>query len=121
MADPTISGDGADPDQDGLPNYLEYALGTDPKVNEPALAFHLQIETIAGQPAATLTYTLNTNATDAVVTLLESLDLFSWTPATTSLLSQTNDGLRNTLKLQIHPGEPPAGKLFLRLAASPAQ
>jgi hypothetical protein len=30
LADPEISGDDADPDRDGLPNLLEYALGLDP-------------------------------------------------------------------------------------------
>ena len=30
LADPAISGDDADPDRDGLPNLLEYALGLDP-------------------------------------------------------------------------------------------
>lgn len=30
LADPAISGDDADPDHDGLPNLLEYALGLDP-------------------------------------------------------------------------------------------
>src|SRR5205823_1817441 len=30
--DPTISGPGADPDRDGIPNALEWVLGSDPKV-----------------------------------------------------------------------------------------
>jgi len=34
-ADPEISGDLADPDLDGRPNYLEYALGGDPFTDDP--------------------------------------------------------------------------------------
>jgi hypothetical protein len=30
LADPGVSGDGRDPDHDGLPNLLEYACGLDP-------------------------------------------------------------------------------------------
>lgn len=39
LADPTISGDHADPDGDGIPNLLEFALGGDPKspsMNRPS-------------------------------------------------------------------------------------
>ena len=35
LADPLISGAGADPDRDGLKNFLEYALGLPPKVSTP--------------------------------------------------------------------------------------
>ena len=36
---PEIGGDKADPDHDGLPNYLEYALGLDPTQSADALPF----------------------------------------------------------------------------------
>jgi hypothetical protein len=119
LANPAISGDDADPDHDGLPNYLEYALGLNPKAAEPSLAPPLQIETVAGQPAATFTYTLNPNATGAVVTVQASTNLINWTTASALLLSQTNNGTHNTLKIQINPGQSLSDKLFLRLAASP--
>jgi len=35
LNNPALSGDAADPDQDGLPNLLEYALGLSPKVPDP--------------------------------------------------------------------------------------
>jgi hypothetical protein len=34
LQDPAVSGDQADPDDDGLPNLLEYALGSNPTVRE---------------------------------------------------------------------------------------
>jgi hypothetical protein len=34
LEDPAVSGDHADPDDDGLPNLLEYALGSNPTVRE---------------------------------------------------------------------------------------
>jgi aryl-phospho-beta-D-glucosidase BglC (GH1 family) len=119
LANPAISGAAADPDHDSLPNYLEYALGLNPKVGEPSLAPHLQIETIGGQPAATFTYTSNTNATDAILTVQTSTNLINWITASSSLLSQTNDGVHDTLKIQLNPSQSLSDKLFLRLAASP--
>jgi hypothetical protein len=75
-ADATISGDTADPDQDGIPNLLEYALGLDPRQAD-----------VGGLPTAgmqdgylTLTYHQNKEATDInyVVEACGDLMLAGW-------------------------------------------
>jgi hypothetical protein len=38
VADPNITGPGADPDHDGVPNIVEFAFGRDPSTPDPALA-----------------------------------------------------------------------------------
>jgi hypothetical protein len=38
LADPSVSGDNADPDGDGHSNFLEYALGSDPRSSATPLA-----------------------------------------------------------------------------------
>jgi hypothetical protein len=78
LADPNISGDTADPDGDGIPNLLEYALNGNPKVANASirpqpsiLADHL-----------TLNYTRRKAATDVTYELQASSELTGgWTPA----------------------------------------
>ena len=92
-------------------------MGLDPKVSDPALLPRVQIVTLAGQPAATLTYTVSTTAGDADVVLEESTDLNLWSPAVIQQLSRTSSGGRDTLQVQLHPADPLLPKLFLRLRA----
>jgi hypothetical protein len=78
LADPNISGDTADPDGDGIPNLLEYALNGNPRVANASirpqpsiLADHL-----------TLNYTRRKAATDVTYDLQVSSELTGgWTPA----------------------------------------
>lgn len=57
--------DFADPDNDGLPNLIEYALGLSPLVaNTPANQPHTQIQTVDNNTTLTFTFTRNTAATD---------------------------------------------------------
>jgi hypothetical protein len=49
LAAPTISGPGADPDRDGIPNLVEAAIGSSPKANDPPMsALSLISTTLAG-------------------------------------------------------------------------
>jgi hypothetical protein len=115
LLDSSVSGDAADPNQNGLPNLLEYALGLDPKTSDPALLPRLQIMSISGQPAAVLTYTVSSTAIDAAVLLEESTDLKTWTGASTQQLSRTSSGGRDTLVVRVRPSEPLLPQLYLRL------
>src|SRR6185437_13944001 len=61
--DPTIAGDNADPDGDGIPNILEYAFGSDPNsvnINHPifgaAVSNHFELQFNRNLSATDLTY-----------------------------------------------------------------
>lgn len=117
LADPAVSGDSADPNHDGLPNLLAYAMGLNPLVSDPALLPRCQILTTNNQRQAVFTYSVNTAATDAAVYLDESTNLAAWTPAVTQPLAQQTSGARTTLQVVLHPNTPLLPKLFLRLRA----
>jgi hypothetical protein len=75
LANPSVSGDLADPDGDGLANLMECDLGLQPKlpsvnVFSPRIDAH----------HFTLTYTQSKSATDVLLTLETSADLLTWTP-----------------------------------------
>jgi hypothetical protein len=64
---PAIAGDNADPDQDGIPNILEYALGTDPNSPDPKtplvgtiISNRFQLHFNRNTSATDLTYTAET-------------------------------------------------------------
>ena len=117
LADPAISGDTADPNQNGLPNLLEYAMGLNAKTSDPAQLPHLQIVSFDAQPAATFTYTVSTTTTDAAAILEESTDLKLWSVAIAQELLRTSSGSRDTLQVRLHPAEPLLPQLYLRLHA----
>ena len=68
-----ISGDAADPDHDGLPNLMEYALGLSPKI---ANANPFQPAVTNGQ--FQLTWSQSLTATDVAITVEWSPDLKNW-------------------------------------------
>ncbi len=68
-----VSSDLSDPDQDGLANLMEYALGKAPKVADAA-PFSARIE----NGYLTLTYTRSRAATDVLLVLEKSSDLLVW-------------------------------------------
>jgi hypothetical protein len=82
-AAPLISGDAADPDVDGIPNDLEYALGLDPRTADPCeLALALEGDD------AYLSYTYDPAVEDALITIRQATNLAEavWAPSEGLLL-----------------------------------
>ena len=78
LADPTISGDLADPDGDGVGNLLEYALNLDPLSASRAGLPILGATTLSGNTYLTLTHTKPKAATDLTYVVEVSADLVTW-------------------------------------------
>lgn len=124
-ANDPLGGNAADPDGDGIPNLLEYALGSDPKTANAARLPAFGRTTVGGEEYLTLTFPRLSAASPAVsYTIEESLDrLATWN--TIDLTAQlvgppVNQGdgtelvtVRSTVPLT-------AGSGFLRLRVSPA-
>jgi N-acyl-D-amino-acid deacylase len=78
LADPTISGDAADPDGDGLANLVEYSLGLDPKTVDRDRRPTPAVQTINGQPYLTLTFRRLLLAHEVGYAVEVSDDLANW-------------------------------------------
>jgi hypothetical protein len=116
-----ISGPAADPDGDGLSNFVEYALGLDPQRSEPTRRPHAAMENSGGLNYLTLQFTLSSSAIEAAVTFQVSGNLVDWLagPPATALLWETQniDGtttrkFRDTAPVEATPYH------FLRLGVS---
>lgn len=86
---PLISGDNADPDNDGVANLLERAFGGDPNASEAGI-LPLPDDTA---PLLSIIYRKSVAATDLVFTVQESMDLVTpWLPAegSSTLLDEVN-------------------------------
>lgn len=118
---PAVSGDGADPDQDGILNLMEYALGLPPRTSgAQGLPVAGQI-TASGKQYLTLTYTSVIADTDISYVPQVSGDLTTWSsgPGYLASVSVTNNpgGLTQTVTVRdlVPIGADLAGQRFVRL------
>ncbi|MDA0812444.1 MAG: S8 family peptidase [Verrucomicrobia bacterium] len=83
----TTKGETADPDHDGRPNLLEYALNTDP--NLPEIGTGITAERFGNY--ARIRYVGDKSKDDITYTLKSSTDLTRWNAHTTSIVSSNGD------------------------------
>jgi hypothetical protein len=113
LADPSISGDLADPDHDGLSNLMEYALGLLPK---DATAASRPYASIVGG-YLTLTYTRAKAATDVSLVVEQSNDLVNWQSSSNQMrqLSLTDQGATQLITVQAATPVSSNASSFVRL------
>ncbi len=113
LADPSVSGDLADPDQDGLANLMEYALGLPPKDPTPV---NRPYTSIAGG-YLTLTYTRAKAATDVSLVVEQSNDLVNWHsgPSYVQQISSVDEGAIQRITVQLSTPVAGAPVDYLRL------
>ena len=113
LARPSISGDLADPDYDGLANLMEYALGLPPK--DPTAVNRPYASITSGY--LTLTYTRAKSATDVSVEVEQSNDMVTWQSGSNQLrqLSVINHGATQVITVQAASPVSSNAASFLRL------
>jgi hypothetical protein len=116
LDDPNFSGDMADPDQDGIPNLLEYAYGFNPLAAERELPFKARL---AGN-SIEITFQRAIAASDLTFTVERSDDLVSWHPAE-GLLDEEEDTGAATILVHYRLPVDSASQQFLRLRIQPSQ
>ena len=84
LTDPSLSGEAADFDDDGLVNFVEYAFDRDPKSPETNSPMVVAIEMDPGdnQNHITVTYQRRIQPTDVLYALYISNDLLTWRTGT---------------------------------------
>lgn len=113
LADPTISGDNADPDGDGASNFLEFALGGQPKDAGSRILPVTQIETIDNEKYLTITVTKPADLLGVTHVPQVSGDLVTWQSGNTATTTITNTA--TTLKVRDNVPMSAGAKRFIRL------
>lgn len=107
QSQPAVSGDAADPDKDGCPNFLEYAQGSDPRNSSPGL--------VSRGGAGTLSLDYSAPRPELRYIPEKSADLVTWTTA-----GVTDVSAGGNLRTASAPvGE--NGRVFLRVGVIPRQ
>jgi len=111
----------ADPDSDGQPNLLEYALGRDPLASDGP-ATNAGRLALADGVYPTLTYTRPRGLTDVSYAVEASADLSTWsrTSSDVVLVAQTTTANQETLTYRSAQPVAPGGRRFLRLVIASA-
>jgi hypothetical protein len=98
-----------DPDQDGIVNLMEYALGMNP--NTPAPLSQRIVNDLESNQYLRLTITRNPNATDVIYSVEVSSDLTSWNTTDVLILQNTP----TTLQVRDTQTTTSANRRFMRL------
>ncbi|MEI6862539.1 MAG: putative Ig domain-containing protein, partial [Verrucomicrobiota bacterium] len=122
-ADPAVSSAAADPDHDGQPNLLEFALNRNPLTADTPLVSVIEFDPTDGQNYLTLTYTRRKPPHDLTYHIEISSDLVTWMedPSLVQEQSVTDDGngLTETVKVRsltpVATATPPRQFLLLRV------
>lgn len=114
LQNPSMSGDTADPDQDGRSNLMEYALCSDPTVPDVALApVDGGFAASGNERFLSLAYTRRKNASDLAVGVKVGIDLRAWSlPGATTIL---DNGFTESLVVRDSAPAGTAAKRFIRL------
>lgn len=115
LSNPLISGDLANPDQDGLANLMEYALGLPPKTaNLNPFNPRMQGEHF------TLTYTRLKSATDVILELDTCTDLKLWqsSPALFEQVSCIDEGSAQRITVRLTALASSSATSYVRLRVS---
>ncbi len=87
MANPSIGGDAADPDGDGVRNLFEYVYDRDPWQDETVPTMSTTVTSQAGSYSFLLSFSHNRNATDVLLSYEGTSDFVTWTNLTSQLVS----------------------------------
>jgi hypothetical protein len=111
-----ISGAGADPDNDGFQNLIEYAFGLNPTQPDPRALQAAVIEDVGTkQTFLTLSFPWADTSTDLQYSVNASSDLRNWSSAATELLSEEHQVGLKQIRLKVIPAVPHSNLLFARL------
>ena len=119
----------ADPDNDGVPNLVHYALGIPAGANGYDRVPQIGSTQIATQNYATLSFTRDLAASEVIYVVQHSIDLSDWNPATplwasnvgddSQLIERTDNGDgTETITVRHHQPMESTPKIFLRLQLS---
>jgi uncharacterized repeat protein (TIGR01451 family) len=109
LNDSSVSGSLADPDNDGLPNLLEYAFNSDPRSSSAAHRPTVVID----NGSLSLIYTRAVAVSDLTYSVEKSADLIGWEPASSVDQIISNDGIVEVVRSTVSFDS--GTKMFLHL------
>ena len=113
LSNAAVSAASADPDGDGVPNLLEYALGHNPHVADGGVVLALTNQVAGGTNFLYITHHRNHYLSGVTVTYQTSTNATSWTDATAEVISDTQiDAQKDLLTVRVAATDP---STFLRL------